>query len=259
MTTLLAHCGTRKITRDELHEIPTPEGTTTHQPVPHSRIVEALLETLSFRHLNVVRDEYAVSPDGMRMFGVMDLEREFSGVRFSIGLRNANDKSMRLGLTVGYRVFVCDNMAFMGDFTPVLHKHTRRLELIDVITIGVDKIQRNFEPLKNQITGWQQQRLEDKDAKLLLYEAFVEGKLKAPKALLPVVHSHYFQPEHEQFQPGSLWSLSNAFTSAFKKLKPVRQFQATARLGDFLAGYRLPAPADEVQREDKLTLAVALN
>jgi hypothetical protein len=31
-----------------------------------------------------------------------------------------------------------------------------------------------------------------------------------------------------------MWSLSNAFTSAFKKLYPVPQFKATAKLGEFL-------------------------
>jgi hypothetical protein len=36
-----------------------------------------------------------------------------------------------------------------------------------------------------------------------------------------------------------MWSLSNAFTSAFKKLDPVPQFKATAKLGGFLA--QLPA------------------
>jgi hypothetical protein len=54
----------------------------------------------------------------MKMFGVLDLETEMHGCRFAIGLRNSHDKSMRLGLTVGYRVFVCSNMAFSGDFTP---------------------------------------------------------------------------------------------------------------------------------------------
>ena len=43
-----------------------------------------------------------------------------------------------------------------------------------------------------------------------------------------------FSPEHEEFQPRTLWSLSNAFTSAFKQLKPVTQFQATAKLGGYL-------------------------
>ena len=58
-------------------------------------------------------------------FGVLDLETTFDGSRFAIGIRNSNDKSMRLTLTVGYRVFVCDNMAFHGDFTPVRAKHSK--------------------------------------------------------------------------------------------------------------------------------------
>jgi hypothetical protein len=40
------------------------------------------------------RDEYAVSQDGMKMFGVLDLETAFEECRFSIGMRNSNDKSM---------------------------------------------------------------------------------------------------------------------------------------------------------------------
>jgi hypothetical protein len=31
-----------------------------------------------------------------------------------------------------------------------------------------------------------------------------------------------------------MWSLSNAFTSAFKELDPIPQFRATAKLGSFL-------------------------
>jgi hypothetical protein len=52
------------------------------------------------------------------------------------------------------------------------------------------------------------------------------------------VHRHYFNPDLDAFKPRTLWSLSNAFTSAFKNLKPVRQFQATAKLRDFLVGYQ---------------------
>jgi hypothetical protein len=82
-------------------------------------IVLALIETLGFRHIGVVHDEYAVSPDGMKVFGVLDLASEMEGCRFSIGLRASHDKSMRLAMTSGYRVFVCSNTAFAGDFTLV--------------------------------------------------------------------------------------------------------------------------------------------
>ena len=50
-----------KIGRRELEKIPVPEATLTHKPVPHHVIVEALVETLSFRHIGVVNEEYAVS------------------------------------------------------------------------------------------------------------------------------------------------------------------------------------------------------
>ncbi len=236
-STLIAHCGADKITRAELALVPTPEATRTHQPVPHVRIVEALTEALAFRHSGVVREEYAVTPDGGKMFGVLDLDYEFASLdtfRFSIGLRNANDKTMRLGITIGYRVFVCDNMAFKGDFMPVLAKHSRKLDLEEVIALGVDRMQRGFAPLWQQINGWQRRDVTDEQAKLLIYEAFVDGALPLPKHLLTAVHRHYFRPEFEAFQPRTLWSLSNAFTSAFKELKPVRQFLATAKLGNFI-------------------------
>jgi hypothetical protein len=36
----------------------------------------------------------------MKMFGVLDLDTGMHGCRFSIGVRNAHDKSMRLAMTV---------------------------------------------------------------------------------------------------------------------------------------------------------------
>lgn len=232
---LVAHSGAKMVTREDLKTIPVPEGTKTHQPLSHFEIVEVLEEALSFRHLSVVKDEYAVSSDGMKMFGVMDLNNEFSDGRFSIGLRNSNDKSMRLALTAGYRVFVCDNMAFSGDFTPLLHKHTRNLDLRDSISIAVDRIHRGFDVLGEQINSMKGFLITDNDARLLIYQAFIEGRIKAmPRHLLPVVHDYYFTPEQNEFRPRNVWSLSNAFTSAFKQLAPIRQFEITASLGTYL-------------------------
>jgi len=239
-STLIAHCGASKVDREFLKTLSVPEATRTHQPVPHLQIVEALIETLAFRHIQVVRDEYAVTPDGMRCFGLLQLEYGFEGVQFAIGFRNSNDKSFRLALTVGYRCVICDNMAFKGDFTPVLAKHSKSLNLIDLISVGVDKIQRNFEPLKTQIRDWRDCRLDDKSAKEIIYDAFLNSKLGLPGHLLSDIHEFYFNPQVDDFKPRTLWSLSNAFTSAFKELKPVRQFQVTAKLGDFLEDRRMP-------------------
>src|ERR1700693_2281054 len=67
----------------------------------------------------------------MKIFGVLDLETEMHGARFSIGLRNSHDKSMRLAMTCGYRVFVCSNMAFAGDFTPATMRQLSRLRPLE--------------------------------------------------------------------------------------------------------------------------------
>jgi hypothetical protein len=95
-------------------------------------------------------------------------------------------------------------------------------------------MQRNFEPMRKQVEAWQKSELTDVTAKVVIYEAFVEGKLEAPKHLARNVHALYFEPKYEEFRARTVWSLSNAFTSAFKELEPIPQFKATAKLGEFL-------------------------
>jgi hypothetical protein len=44
-------------------------------------------------------------------------------------------------------------------------------------------MQRNFEPMRKQVEAWQRSELTDVTAKVVIYEAFVEAKLEAPKHL----------------------------------------------------------------------------
>lgn len=115
-------------------------------------------------------------------------------------------------------------------FTPVLAKHTKSFNLIDTLSVGVDRIQRNFEPLQRQVELWRKTQITDDTAKLIFYSAFIDGKLGPPRSLLPEVHRLYFDPHYPEFAARTMWSLSNAFTSAFKRLDPVPQFRATAKL-----------------------------
>jgi hypothetical protein len=235
---LMACKGTEKKSRADLALIPTPDATSSHQPIAHARLIEALVEALSFRHINVVADEYAVSTDGMKLFGVLELDYEFTGCRFAIGIRNANDKSLRLAMTVGYQVLVCSNLAFMGDFTPVLAKHSKRFDLLDSLSIGLDRMQRQFKPLQATVSRWKEVELSNTQAKEVVYDAVIEKLI--PAKLLGDVHHHYFEPEYDEFKDRTLWSLSNSFTSAYKLLPPMQQFQRTAKLNPFLNRYSPP-------------------
>ena len=84
-----------------------------------------------------------------------------------------------------------------------------------------------MEPGKS-VHNWQRFELTDVTAKVVVYEAFVEGKLKAPIHPVRNVLDLYFDPKYEEFRARTIWSLSNAFTSTFKQLEPISQFKATA-------------------------------
>jgi hypothetical protein len=79
-----------------------------------------------------------------------------------------------------------------------------------------------------------EERIDGRDCKGCHLRGVCEGKLEAPKHLARTVHDLYFEPKYEEFRVRTIWSLSNAFTSAFKELDPIPQFRATAKLGEFL-------------------------
>jgi len=50
-------------------------------------------------------------------------------------------------------------------FTPVLAKHSKSFSLIDCISVGVERMQRNFEPMRKQVETCQRRELTDVTAK----------------------------------------------------------------------------------------------
>jgi hypothetical protein len=231
--TLMACKGTNKLSRMELAKIDTPPATSTFQPIKHSSLIDELENALAYRHISIKRGEFAVSQDGMKLFALLVLSADYDGIDFAIGCRNANDKSMRLSLVAGYSVLVCSNLSFHGDFHPLLAKHSKKFDLVDAVSTGIDRIQRGWNPLRHAIDFKRQRELTTPEAQCLIYKAFTEQKF--PAKLLRTVHSEYFvKPSHEEFASPTLWALENAFTTSFKQLKPQQQFPATAKLGKFI-------------------------
>ena len=54
--------------------------------------------------------------------------------------------------------------------------------------------------MRKQVEAWQRSELTDVTAKVVTYEAFMEGKLEAPKHLARAVHDLYFEPRYEEFR-----------------------------------------------------------
>jgi hypothetical protein len=59
-------------------------------------------------------------------------------------------------------------------------------------------MQRSFDPMRKQVEAWQRSELTDVTAKVVIYEAFVGGKLETPKHLARTVHDLYFEPKYEE-------------------------------------------------------------
>jgi hypothetical protein len=57
-------------------------------------------------------------------------------------------------------------------FTPVFAKHSKSFSLIDCISVGVDRMQRNIEPMRKQVEAWQRSELTDATAKVVISGPF---------------------------------------------------------------------------------------
>ncbi len=54
-------------------------------------------------------------------------------------------------------------------FTPVLAKRTKSFNLVDTLSVGVDRIQRNFESMQRQVESWRQTQINDAQANRLRF------------------------------------------------------------------------------------------
>jgi len=122
---LTVHAGGRFATRDELSFIPVPVETESYTPVPHNHLAETLT-TIGrdiLKGYALESEKYALAREGNQMFGVLTFKGERSDIGLSVAFRNSYDKSMAIGIAIGAKVFICDNLALAGDVT-VLRKHT---------------------------------------------------------------------------------------------------------------------------------------
>jgi hypothetical protein len=235
MIATLSHSQSQIVTRAELLTIPPPVGTATWKPIAHGDLIQAIDRQLLVRGIQIQQERYAIQREGARLFGVLDLAFE-NTAEFcaAMGIRTANDRSMALEIAVGVKVFVCDNLCFSGDLIALRRKHTARFNLNADISIAIDRYQEHLTALRGQIAGLQARPLEDREAKLLIFDAFAQEIL--PLRFFPWVTAAYFKPHPELMtdcQPRTAWGLHNAFTRAIREMAPAPAFAATTKLGQF--------------------------
>ena len=229
---LIAHCGATLMDREGLQALETPPPTDSWTPIPHYELVQALDGQLRARGINIVKESFAIQK--AKLFGVIDTDyqvAEEGGA--AIGIRTSNDKSLALQLAIGFRNFVCDNMAFAGDLIALRRKHTGHLDLHKEFAEGITRYVRDYRRLQDDISVWKETPITSERAKTLIYDIFLQ-KIVPVRLFHPVVST--YQATLHQGQ--NLWTLNNAFTRHIQKLNPGLAFSPTVKLGKFFERVR---------------------
>jgi Domain of unknown function (DUF932) len=179
---LMLHAGAEVVTHDFLHQMPTPEATRTHVPIAHSGVVDMVKYSLGFYGHEIVAEDYGVTPDGMRFFGVLSLRSPYGEYTDTVGLRNSHDKTFPIGISFGSRVFVCDNLAFSGD-TVIKRKHTAnaKRDLPGIVAEVVEPLAAKRAEQNAQFARYQATELSDPQVNHLIMQLYRAGAITVTK------------------------------------------------------------------------------
>ncbi len=214
---LILHCGAHAVPRTELDHVQTPTATDTWQPIPHHAYLAHIEATLPAHGLRVVNEAHALTHDGGRYFGLLQVQNGHNHPDYSwvLGLRNSHDKSLPAGLVAGSSVFVCDNLAFSGEIE-VSRKHTsfilRDLPLLVKDALG--RLVGKWFDQDRRIARYRDYQLSDAGAHDLTIRALDAGAIT--NRMIPDVLEEWRKPRHEAFEPRNAWSWFNACTERLK-------------------------------------------
>lgn len=215
MSKLCLHAGGQLAGIDEIKALAVPDATATWQPVPHHLVIDEVTRSVESSGLAVSERSFAIAKGGDRMFGILTLG---GGTDYAttIGIRNSHDKSFPVGLALGSRVFVCDNLAFSSEVT-ISTKHTRYVldRLPRLIGEGVARLVQRRVHQERRLELYRQTEVRGlahlHDLVLRSYRA------KAiPARAIAEVLEEYEQPRHPEFKEPTLWSYFNSVTEVLK-------------------------------------------
>lgn len=243
--TTVAHCGGQYVTRQQLDLVPVPPRTETYVPVPHGYLADKILTQLRNHNYDVAKQEFILAKDGQQFFGYYRIERpEVAGLGYgaAVGFRSSYNKSLSVGLSGGSDVFICDNLAFSGEFT-FFRRHTSEvMEEIDYkIFAAVSGLKEIFARDDVRFNRYRSTTINQPAADHLIAE-FIR------KDIVPVndgtkLIREWYQPSHAEHTEGgnTVWRLFNAATEALKtnapsnlRLLPFRTMRLQTTLDQFI-------------------------
>ena len=203
--------GNNRVSEAEIFNLPAVPFTRSFHPVSHGSVIRAIQEAIGVVGMEIVKSEYTLAQNGQRMFGVYDLNQGTSELSWSIGFRNATNKSMSLGITAGTKIFVCSNLCFSGDFL-AFRRHTSGLD-IDELAFLAYRSMKQMIPLLRSFQNWhlglRNFSLSEVDAKILLVEIMTNS-------IIPPSKFSRFNELYDKVYDNSLFGFHETTTDVLK-------------------------------------------
>jgi hypothetical protein len=183
-------------------------------------LIERVEEALQLNHLEIGTVVHALSHEGARYFGLMEIrspELTADDLAYVVGLRNSHDKLFPAGLLVGSSVLICDNLSFLtSSGIRVTRKHTRfiRRDLVPLVQSSIGKLMTAWHEQDERIARYKGHELTHEQVHDLAIRSVDVGVL--PNRKLPDLLHEWREPRYEQFQPRTAWSLFNCYTEVLK-------------------------------------------
>ncbi len=218
------------ISSSELALMPTPEGTATHYPVPHSRVRDILVDKISSMGLNFTEEKIQTTHEGNRAIGMIYTEPT-DGVRFSAGWINAHDKTSSTKFLAGEEVFICTNGQVFAEFM-VRRKHTRGIlqEIDNLAQLAVHGFKDAQEINSQRQIAYEQTPLSPLEMRALTVK-LAEEKIIASSKIVSVVEEFEKPSFDYQRNMDSIWGLNAATTHILKSISnPIEHQKRTLQL-----------------------------
>lgn len=231
--TLMLHAGGEAIAYDDLRTLPTPESTASHVPVPHHQVVDMVRYALGFFGHELLEEHHAVTPDCMNYFGVLSLRSPHGDYTDMVGLRNSHKKQFPIGIAIGSRVFVCDNLAFSADHV-IRRKHTAnaKRDLPGLVAAVIEPLGEQRQALARTYARYKSLVLPDELADQGIMAMYRQGVVNLTR--IGAVLTAFEKPTHD-WGDKTPWRLFNAATFALTG-RVAENPAATRRLHEVIDG-----------------------
>ncbi len=228
MTTLMYNTQNDKpINIAQLRMLPVPPARGRfHQPYGFGQYAEDVHHALDQSGIEVLSEEYAVTKDHNRMFGLMEIAaKPLEGDlitsdewKLTLGLRGSHDQKITRGLVLGTQIMVCSNLCFSGNLANIRTKQTTNISarLPGLIRGAIQRIPQMAQRQTQVFDAYRNKELKPRGGDAALVEIYRRQGLSSAQLGRAITEWH--EPTHLEHtaQGYSAWRLLNACTEAVK-------------------------------------------